>query len=343
MTDNLQIMIKCIIFYKLLSAEYIYFKLMQVSASFSIAQVIKTNITSSLQVDIDRKYFAALTRQLSLVNSQWIYRLELYDYNKLEKINTALIYQTYNVNKHFFTFIPAPVDQVKIAVATINNIVYYEGRQLRQTASILHQQTNIYDVSASPDGIITVIVGENIVIFKNNNFKPIILPQVIQNARFCDFSMDGKYMMIASTNSLNIYTYQNNNGDYNFQQIPLNSIAPVQYGSVTSATFNPTDSSQIIVGFLSSSPIAYSINNGIFFKKLNDIQPMSSQNAKIARFMPDGQRFFSFDYLNGIGLWPGSKEVVNNITTYKLYYQENMLLYDTATNLNGTKLIGYLW
>ena len=70
---------------------------------------------------------------------------------------------------------------------------------------------------------------------------------------------------------------------------------------------------------------------------------MSSQNAKIARFMPDGQRFFSFDYLNGIGLWPGSKEVVNNITTYKLYYQENMLLYDTATNLNGTKLIGYLW
>jgi len=40
---------------------------------------------------------------------------------------------------------------------------------------------------------------------------------------------------------------------------------------------------------------------------LNDIQPMSSNNAKIARFMPDGHRFYSFDYLNGIGLWPGDK------------------------------------
>jgi len=81
----------------------------------------------------------------------------------------------------------------------------------------------------------------------------------------------------------------------------------VQYGSITSAQFNPTDSSEVIVGFLSTSPLAYSISNAVFFKKLNDIQPMSSNNAKIARYMPDGQRFYSYDFLNGIGLWPGTR------------------------------------
>ena len=52
---------------------------------------------------------------------------------------------------------------------------------------------------------------------------------------------------------------------------------------------------------------------GGYFKKIYDIQPMSSENAKIAKFMPDGSRFYSFDYLNGIGLWPGA--------TGKLTYQ----------------------
>lgn len=32
---------------------------------------------------------------------------------------------------------------------------------------------------------------------------------------------------------------------------------------------------------------------------------MSSKNAKIAHYMPDSVRYYSFDYLNGVGLWPG--------------------------------------
>ena len=32
---------------------------------------------------------------------------------------------------------------------------------------------------------------------------------------------------------------------------------------------------------------------------------MSAQNAKIARYMPDNTRFFSYDFINGVGLWPG--------------------------------------
>lgn len=147
-----------------------------------------------------------------------------------------------------------------------------------------------------------------------------VFPQVIQNARFCDFSMDGIYMVIASTGSLNVYTYDRNNGNYQFQQLPLNSTAPVAYGAITSVEFNPLNSSELIVGFLSNSPMAYSLATGVFFKKLPDIQPYSSQNAKIAHYMPDGVRVFSYDYLEGVGLWPGSKTVVGGVVTYRLYY-----------------------
>ena len=62
---------------------------------------------------------------------------------------------------------------------------------------------------------------------------------------------------------------------------------------------------------------------------------MSSKNAKIVHYMPDSVRYYSFDYLNGVGLWPG----IGN----RLYYKENFLLYDASSNSLGTKLIGYVW
>lgn len=214
---------------------------------------------------------------------------------------------------------------------------------MRKVSGFLHQQANVYDLEASPDGQLTVLVGQSIVIFRNNGFKQIIFPQNIGNARFCDFSKDGRYMVIASTGALNIYTYQKDNDDYQFQQIPLNSTAPVSYGSITSVQFNPVNSSEIIVGFLDISPMAYSLVNGIFFKKMTDIQPMSAKNGKVARYFPDGQRFYSYDYLDGVGLWPGSKSIVNGTITYKLNYKENFLLYDAAGNSEGTALIGFVW
>lgn len=125
--------------------------------------------------------------------------------------------------------------------------------------------------------------------------------------------------------------------------MPLNSTAPVAYGAITSVEFNPLNSSELIVGFLSNSPMAYSLINAVFFKKMPDIQPDSSQNAKIAHYMPDGQRIFSYDYLDGVGLWPGSRSNLNGVVTYRLHYTENFLLYDAATNPNGTVLIGFVW
>lgn len=150
-------------------------------------------------------------------------------------------------------------------------------------------------------------------------------------------------MVIASTSTLNFYTYQRNNADYQFNPIPLNSTAPVAYGAITSVQFNPLNSSELIVGFLSNSPMAYSLVNAVFFKKVQDIQPSSSQNAKIARYMSDGIRYYSYDYLDGVGLWPGTKTVTGGTVQYGLEYTEGLLLYDAAANPNGTILIGAVW
>ena len=62
-----------------------------------------------------------------------------------------------------------------------------------------------------------------------------VFPQIVENARHCDFSADGLYMVIASTSSINIYTFQRTNDNYQFQQIPLTIFeSPIEYESITS-------------------------------------------------------------------------------------------------------------
>jgi hypothetical protein len=277
------------------------------------------------------------------VSSQWIYRLEFYDYNSLAKLDSKDVYQSYNTDKHMMTFVPALGNTSLIALSTTNDLIFYKAAPIVKYASFLHEQPNVYDLAASPDGQLTVLVGQTIVIYRNNGFTPVVFPQGITNARFCDFSQDGIYMVIATTGLLNVYTYQRNNDNYEFQQVTLNSTAPLAYGAITSVQFNPTNSSELVVGFLSNSPMAFSLVSSVYFKKIQDIQPSSSQNAKIARYMPDGLRFYSYDYLDGVGLWPGKKTTQNGVVVYGLEYTEGMLLYDAATNPNGTVLIGIVW
>lgn len=59
---------------------------MQAISSLNITNIIRTNITSSLAVNPNYNYFAALTRELSKKNSQWIYRLDYYDFNTYKKL-----------------------------------------------------------------------------------------------------------------------------------------------------------------------------------------------------------------------------------------------------------------
>jgi hypothetical protein len=307
------------------------------SVQLSISSQIKTNITSSLAMSPNYQHFVTLTRQLSTTSSQWVYRLDYYDATFFQKLETIDIYNTYNVDKHFLAFVPSPNKQALIAVATINNLIFYRTGPLTQLKSLLHRQANVYDLTASPNGELVVLVGQTIMAYRTIGFKEIIFPQIVENARHCAFSSSGNYMVIASTSSINLYTFQRSNDDYTFQQVPLTVFqAPVEYGAITSVQFNPRNFSELVIGYLSSSPGSYSIENGgLFFKKFQDIQPMSSQNAKIASYMPDTQRYYSYDYNNGVGLWPGPGG--------KLYYLENFLLYDAHSNALGTRLVGYVW
>lgn len=100
------------------------------TSSLNIAKLISTNITSSLAMSPDHRYFATYTRQLSTVSSQWIYRLEIYDFDALTKLDTVDVYQTYNTDKHMLTFIPVLGNSSLIAVATVNNLIFYSGPKL---------------------------------------------------------------------------------------------------------------------------------------------------------------------------------------------------------------------
>lgn len=310
---------------------------MATSLNLAVTQTISTNITSSMAMSPDYAHFATLTRQLSTANSQWVYRLEYYDAHNLTKLDTIDVYSTYNTDKHFLTFVPNASGRDLIAVATVNNLIFYRTNPMEEVERTLHRQANVYDLVSNPNGELVVLVGQTIMIYRVVGFKEFLFPQIVQNARYSGFSYDGFYMVIATTSSINIYTLQRLNDNYSFNKVDLaNSQAPIEYGSITSIQFNPSNSSELLVGYLSSSPGFYSIeNNGVFFKKLSDIQPMSSQNAKIAKYMPDNSRFYSFDYLNGVGIWPGLQD--------RLYYVENFLFYGASSNELGTRLFGYVW
>lgn len=125
------------------------------------------------------------------------------------------------------------------------------------------------------------------------------------------------------------------NDQYQFNLFRFN-VPPVEYGAITSIKFSPNSESQIILGFLSSSPSFYSfLDDGVFFTNFTDIQPSPNNNAKVARYLPDGIRVYSYDFEKGVGLWSGPKN--------KLYYQSKFFLYGAASNMNGSQLIGYQW
>ena len=160
------------------------------AVQLNISRTIPTNITSSLGVSPSRSHFASITRQLSPNSSQWIYRLDYYHLASHKKLESIDLYNSYTTDKHFLAFIPSAANGSFIAVATVNNILFYRTDPLTRINSVLHHQANVYDLKASPDGKLVVLVGQTIVMYRTNGFKSVLFPQIVENARFCDFSRD---------------------------------------------------------------------------------------------------------------------------------------------------------
>lgn len=121
-----------------------------------------------------------------------------------------------------------------VTLTTINNLYFYKTAPLTQVAGFLHNQINLYDLEASYDGQLTVLLGDTIMMYRNNGFQQIDFNHTILNARYCDFSTDGLYMGIASNNMIFVYSYKRINDQYNFTQISLNNTASISYGAITS-------------------------------------------------------------------------------------------------------------
>jgi len=152
---------------------------MATGVQLTISKTIPTNITSSLAMSPTHANFATITRQLSTNSSQWIYRLDYYDLATYTKLDTIDIYNTYTTDKHFITFIPTSNNDSFIALATVNNIIFYRTSPLRQVYSVLHHQANVYDLNASPDGQLVVLVGQTIVMYRSTGFKSVLFPQIV--------------------------------------------------------------------------------------------------------------------------------------------------------------------
>lgn len=157
------------------------------------------------------------------------------------------------------------------------------------------------------------MVGDNMVLLWDSaTFKSVNFPYNIPTARSSKFSPNNRYLGVASINSVALFQIRPTGDTYDFILHPQykadGSTNTTQgLGTFTSFDFNPTNSLQVVIGFSNASPRIYNFdgNSNDFLKIANQDQPSYMGNYKFVKFMPDGKRIFSSDYLQGVGLWPG--------------------------------------
>lgn len=127
----------------------------------------KVNITSSLDINPEETRFVIVTREKSQINSKFIYRVELYTLNTLENIKSVIIYEAYDEMKHPVKFL----NDGRIVVATKYHVIFY-SKELKILHKVLHEQMNLYDLCAHPDGNMVAIVGHQSAFFWDTlNYK----------------------------------------------------------------------------------------------------------------------------------------------------------------------------
>jgi hypothetical protein len=272
--------------------------------------MIRGNITSSIDVSPDQSFFAAVTRLRAENSSMYSYQLEMFNLTTLKQIALTHIYDTYSELPHPCKILP---NGNTIVVATKYHVIFYDNL-LKVKYKVLHHQLDVNDLSCSPDSRLVNMVGtSSVLIWDSVSFQSINFSYDIQNARSSRYSPNGNYLGVASTSTITLYEVKPISDTYDFILHPeykadssTNSTAGM--GFFTSFDFNPINNLQIVVGFGSGSPRLYNFDGvaNQYTKIASQDQPYSIGNFKIVKFMPDGKRIFSSDYLQGVGLWPGS-------------------------------------
>lgn len=303
------------------------------------AQQIKTNITSSLDVSPSEHYFAAVTRRLSNHSSMFDYQLDLYDMQKMERLNSTPIYSSYDTQRHFCDFL---ADDSTIVVTTKYHIIFYD-RTMKVKFKALHEQQNVYDLTSSPNGLLVAMVGDSKILLWNSvDYRTIKFEPRLAEARICRFNPDFTQMLatysVQDTATIGIYDIIRDNGGFSFvlaSEIKIDTA----FGFISSVEYNPHKSTELVVGFSNTSPklIDYS-DPGSSFAPLYDKgeQPSYKDNYKIVAFLPDGKRVISSGYQPGVGLWPA-------VPSGDLVYKEDYFLFGLKPFDGGRKVIGFVW
>jgi hypothetical protein len=101
-------------------------------------------------------------------------------------------------------------------VATKYHVIFYDNL-LKIKHKTLHHQSDINDLSCSPDSKLVNMVGtSSVLIWDATTFKPISFPYDIQNARSSKYSPNSNFLGVASTSTISMYEVSPIGDTYNF-------------------------------------------------------------------------------------------------------------------------------
>jgi uncharacterized protein with WD repeat len=99
-------------------------------------------------------------------------------------------------------------------------MIFYDSK-LKIKHQVLHHQIDVNDLSYSPDSRLVNMVSSNMVlIWDTRTFDAIIFPFDIPNARSSKYSPDNKYLGVASTSTIGLYSVRSIGGTYTFVSHP---------------------------------------------------------------------------------------------------------------------------
>lgn len=87
-------------------------------------------------------------------------------------------------------------DGKKIVVVTINEIIFYDSNLVLKHRE-LHNEPDIYDLQASPDGSLVAVIGNmKVIIWDADTYRQVLFPKLTEITKKCKFSYDNKFFGI---------------------------------------------------------------------------------------------------------------------------------------------------
>ena len=141
--------------------------------NIDIKSTIKTEVVSSMDLSSDSKFLATVTRKPVSTSSKFEYILTTYHPQKLEKVKSVSIYQSYDEATHWVKI--APFRQL-IAVSGKFFIYFFKLDTLELLRKEPHKMKVINYISFSGDGKLLGVCGNGTILWDTDFFEQFFLP-----------------------------------------------------------------------------------------------------------------------------------------------------------------------